>query len=434
MIAGVVVLSLLGASSGSLSLQDAERMAVEHSTEVRLARNALKSAWARADGVAAKTHPQLGIAATAERFDDKTTVGLAGTNFEVLGDHTEEASLQLIQVIDVNNVLGTAHAQARVAALAEQYGVRARISDQILGTKIAFMNVLRAGQGVRVAQSSLDAYREQLRLTTSLWKQGVGQRIDVYRATSQVANAEKEFVQRQNDLNMARSVLNDQIGVPLNTSTELQDVPEIDPKGVSIPISQAEILSADAIKQRSEAKSAALGVIAAKKGIKVARSSLDPTVSLAVARSYFPTTSFSYPRQSMGVLTLSVSIPIFDGGEARAKVDDARATLDSAKTQELQVHRAISLQVQSAVLGVETARKSLEAATAALTAAVAARDLAGQRFANQVGLYLEVTDAQAALSAAEAGRVNAAYDLLIADAQLQRATRDLSITAQEKAN
>jgi outer membrane protein TolC len=318
-----------------------------------------------------------------------------------------------------------------MAALAQEYAVRSRISDQILATKIAFVNALRAGEGVRVAQSTLDAYREQLRITTELWKQGTGQRIDVYRATSQVANAEKDLVERQNDLDMARSVLNDEIGVPLDSNMSLEDVRESISKDGRRDSDRSETLIELAKRQRSESKSAALGVIAAQKGIKLARSSSDPTVLLALSGSYFPTTSFTYPRQSVGVLTLSVNIPIFDGGEARARVEEARATLDTVKTQEQQVQRAIALQVQNAWDGVLSARKSLQAAITSLTAAISARNLAGQRFENQVGLYLEVTDSQAALSAAQASQINAAYDLLIADAQLQRATGDLTLSAQE---
>jgi outer membrane protein TolC len=428
MIAQVIALTLVSLSPPAVSLDEAERMAVAHSTEVRAARDSLKSAWARAGVISAKSHPQVGIAASAERFDDKTSVGLAGTSFEVLGDHTEEADLQIIQVIDVGNLLGTAHAQARIAATAAEFAVRSRISDQILGTKIAYMNVLRAAQGVKVAQATLDAYREQLKTATALWKQGIGQRIDVYRATSQVANAEKDLVQRSNDLNMARSVLNDQIGLPLGTATQLAEIPASEYQAGNEAV---EALSSAALKHRSEAKSAALGVAAAQKGIRLARASNDPTVALAVSCAYFPTTSFSYPRQSIGTLSLTVNIPIYDGGEARAKSDDAAATLDTAKAQEEQVRRAISLQVQNALNGVESARKSVLAAEASLQAAIEARALAQQRFENQVGLYLEVTDAQAALSAAQAGRVNATYDLRIAEAQLERAIGDLTVPAQE---
>ena len=82
------------------------------------------------------------------------------------------------------------------------------------------------------------------------------------------------------------------------------------------------------------------------------------------------------------------------------------------------------MQVQNAALDVETARKREIAARAELEAAIAARKLAQQRFESQVGLYIEVTDAQSALTAAQAAKVQATYDLLTARAQLAHALND----------
>lgn len=418
--------ALIAIPQAPVSLEEAERIAVAHSTDVRVAQNSLKSAWARAGQVASKTRPQLGLSGSASRFDDKTTVSLGGASIQMMSDHTEDVALQLVQVLDVTNQIGTAYAQAKLGALAEEYSVKAHISDQILNTKTTYLNVLRAAQGVKVAESSLEAYRQQLKTTTALYKQGVGQKIDVHRATSQVATAEKDLVQRQNDLNMARSTLNDQLGLPLDSDTQLIDPPHTDLPNMTVRDS----LFALASDRRAEMKSASLGVKAAEKGIKLARSTTDPTVTLALAGNYYPTTSFSSPRQSTGTLTLSVNIPIYDGGEARARVEDARASLDTAKAQEQQVKRAVFLQVQNAALDVESARKTLSATESALKAAVAARDLASQRYEGQVGLYLEVTDSQAALSAAQAARVNAAYDLMIAEARLERALGDLPVPTQ----
>jgi outer membrane protein len=145
---------------------------------------------------------------------------------------------------------------------------------------------------------------------------------------------------------------------------------------------------------------------------------------LSLSGTHNPTTSFEAPREDVGTLTLSLSIPIFDGGFAREKVNEARSLVNSAKAREDRIRRDIALQVQNAALDVETARKREIAARAELEAAIAARKLAQQRFESQVGLYIEVTDAQSALTAAQAAKVQATYDLLTARAQLAHALND----------
>lgn len=431
MIAGLIAASISIGGTPDLTIRQAERLAVQHSTEIRSARDALKSAWALAGRVEAKTRPQIGLSGTASRFDDRTAVPFGGTEFEMLGNHNEELSLQLVQVLDLSNQLGTAHAQARLAAMSDSFALLATISDQILTTDVAFINVLRAKQGVGVAEATLTAYREQLRTVTELWEQGVGQRIDVHRATSQVASAEKDLVERQNDLALARSVLNDQLGYPLSEDVALNEA-GFAPEGAPNTAGEFEALATYAGKHRSECKAATLAVVAATKGIKLARSDYEPTFYVALTGNYYPTTSFSYPRQSVGALTLGVSIPIFDGGEARARAQEARATVDSAKAQQDHVQRLIALQVQQALLNLHSARRALEAAAAALQSATAAKSLALQRFQNQVGIYLEVTDAQAALAGAQASQIAAKYDVEIARAQLARAIGDLEVPATEE--
>jgi len=163
-------------------------------------------------------------------------------------------------------------------------------------------------------------------------------------------------------------------------------------------------------------------VRAAEKGIKLARAPYEPRFSIGLAGNYYPTTSFQYVRHSTAALTIGVTIPLFDGGQARERVREARAVVESAKAREDRVRRDVALQAQNASLDVETARKRLDASNAAVAAALAARDLAQQRYENQVGLYLEVTDAQAALTQAQAAQVDAVYDLLTAQARLDRAT------------
>ena len=177
----------------------------------------------------------------------------------------------------------------------------------------------------------------------------------------------------------------------------------------------------EALDRRPEALAASMEVLAAQKGVSIARTGNSLGAFISVSGTRYPTTSFALPRQEVGALTFGVSIPIFDGGLTRERVKEAKAGVEGAKARQEQTRRGIALEVQNAALDVETQRKRLDAATVALTAATAARKLAQQRFESQVGLYIEVTDAQSELTAAQAAQVEATYDLLTAKAQLARA-------------
>ncbi len=418
--ASAFALASQGAAQGAspLSLADVVRETRAHSAEVQAARSDLRAAQARIGQQNARRLPQIGLVGSATRFDKASNLSFGGQRVEVVPDHLETLTLQLDQTLDFTNQIGSAVAQARLFALASEYGLASVDADASLTGTAAYYDLLRAEQSVRVAQAALDAYREQFKTNVRLFEGGVGQKIDVLRAQSQVADAERELVRRQNAVSSARSHLNDLIGRPLDEATTVV------PTGGAAP---AEIrndrpaLIAQALDRRSEILASATEVRAAEKGIKLARASTDPRFSVGLAGNYYPTTSFQYVRQNTAAITLGVTIPIYEGGLARERVREARALVDAAKARRDRVGRDVALQVQNAALDVETARRRLAAANVAVAAASAARDLAQRRYEAQVGLYLEVTDAQAALTQSQAAQVDATYDLLTAQARLSRA-------------
>lgn len=404
-----------------VSLSDAIKLANEHSTIIHLAKNDLDAAKARLGQRNAKSLPSLGFSGSATRFDDATNVNFGGNTLPLLPDHQEQLSLALTQDLNISGYVGATIAQSKLLYLSAGYAVEAAKQDQELTTTTAFYAVRRAEQAVEVAKASLEDYKQQLATTTKLFQGGIGQKIDVYRAQSQVADSERELTRRRNDLSSANSVMNDLLGRPLDDPLVLVE-PEVVPASTEItqPDDHSKLI-AQALDRRSEALAAHLQVAAAEKGIKVAQAANGANASVSLGGTHYPTTSFSSPRENVGTLTVMVSVPIFDGGLGREQVNEARSMVRSAKEREIETRRAIALQVQKADLDVETARKSLDAAKVALKAADAARKLAQERYEAQVALYLEVTDAQSALTAAQAALVDATYDLITAQARLSRA-------------
>jgi outer membrane protein TolC len=159
----------------------------------------------------------------------------------------------------------------------------------------------------------------------------------------------------------------------------------------------------------------------AQTGIKLARAGLEPRLGINLSGDYYPTVSFSYPRQQTAAITAMLTIPLYDGGATRDKIGEARLRKDNAETSVDSIKSNISLDTRNAYLNWLTAANQIEAANSALRQAIATRQLAQIRYEGQVGLYLEITDAQTALVAAENNQVNAVYDYLVARAQFKNA-------------
>ncbi|MCS7309649.1 MAG: TolC family protein, partial [Armatimonadetes bacterium] len=120
-------------------------------------------------------------------------------------------------------------------------------------------------------------------------------------------------------------------------------------------------------------------------------------------------------------LSVTATYPLFDGGAARASVREAKAGYDSALQQLEQLKLSVRLDVEQAYLSRAEAQERLNAARKALEAARVNYEAALESRKEGVSSLIEVINAQVALVNAETNFVQAIYDLLAADARLQRA-------------
>lgn len=419
--------------------------ALQSSADVQTATRNVEIDRKRADEAGAAGRPNVDASGTAIRYDQATKIALGGgPPIQVTPTHQEILSLNVSNRFDLTGQIRAAVSQYRLQSLADQFVLGQIRNARILRAQSIYFNTLRAKHQVDVAKASLTNFQRQLTDATNLNLAEVGQKIDVLRAQTQVATAEQNLTTAQNNLGIAIISFNDLVGRPLDAPVQLADPPGVvfqqpitDFTSVGaptvkdtapLPAAPAEVSAIDVNKalltangQRPEILQAQVNVRVAETGIKLARAGLEPTFSLSAAGNYYPTPSFQFPRQRTAQLTATVTIPLYDGGATRDRVQEARLRTQNAQTSLASTRSDVALDVRQAYLNLATAAQQIGAASAALQSAIGARQLAELRYKGQVGLYLEVTDAQAALVQAENNQVDAVYNYLVARAQFQNA-------------
>jgi outer membrane protein TolC len=398
----------------------------------------------RSDEAKAAGRPHVSAEGQATRYDQATKVSIGGgPAIEVLGNHSELLALNATDNLDLTGQIHAAATQAQLQSLEDRLVAQQIANRRILNARTVYYNLLRAQHRVAVAQASLANASAQQKTAVQLNQQQVGQKIDVYRANTQVASAQQQLTAAQNDLGIARQNFNNLVGQPVDTPIIVDDIPGVtvgqsitsaSQVGAPAPnielysVPQTDLQSIDlprtidqAYTRRPEVLAAELEVRVQQTGIKIARSGLEPTLTLAAGGDYYPTTSFQSPRQRTAAVTATLNIPLYDGGATRDRVNEAKLRTQNAETTLSSRKSDVSLDVGQAYLNLITAASQIDAANTALQQAVAARQLAQIRYEGQVGLYLEVTDAEAALVSAENNQVNAVYDYLVAKAQYENA-------------
>ncbi len=427
----------------TFNLQQTIQAALASSTALAIANKTLERDAAAIDASASQARPQLGASGIYTHLDSPIKIAFGAQTIVVQPDNTQTITGQATLPIDITGAIRETTDASRLQYLADRFDRDSVFNNRVLFAQTSYFTLLRAEHQVDVAQSALQNAQTQETIAQQQFQGGVGQRIDYLRAQTQVATAQQNLLAAKNSLQNEQNAFNDLLGRPLNAPVEAVDAAGVS-TGLAVEVNANDMSSVDAgtgtlyvpalsptvsldnglqIAQQTRPELLADEVIkqADEKQIQIARTALYPKLSLSAVGDYYPVTDFQAPRHSLGIFSATLTIPLYDGGLTRDRVKEARATAQSAALLLGSDKTDVELAVRQAYTNLITAAQDISAANSALQEAVAARRLAQIRYANGVGLYLEVTDAESALTQAETQQVNAVYDYLTARAQYDNA-------------
>jgi len=383
------------------------------------------------------------------------TVALAPGESYIHRIAAEAYGIQATLPLDISHLVAAATDQAKFQEIAARLDINRTRNNVVFQVENAFYAVLRTQALVNVANENLQNSMERLRDAGARYEARAVAYIDVVRAQTDVANDQKGVIQAKNAVSNAIALLANAMGIDVTTNLRVTDKGAVTqppaaeppqpfdpmkplPAAPTTPIQPSDVAEAngmvlgpafqsvvnEALTNRPEPMEVDANIAAAKKGVQVARRSELPSLAFSVGYFDLRTQSGSFVNEPQAYV--GFSIPLYDGGVARARVQQANATVSSLITQKRQVVDAVTLDVQQAYLSLVQARDQVAVANQALNQAREGFSLAKVRYqtgvSSRAGIspLLELSDAQAALTLAEQNQVNAIYDYNAAQAQLNR--------------
>jgi len=128
--------------------------------------------------------------------------------------------------------------------------------------------------------------------------------------------------------------------------------------------------------------------------------------------------------EDVGKIGITVDIPIFEGGRIRAQIAKERAQLHAARQRLRKLELQIRLEVETAVLTVNSAGARVRVTQKSIAEAEESLRIERAKYDYGKGAIVDVLDAQAALLGAQTSYHRALADFNIATAQVQLATGD----------
>ncbi len=305
----------------------------------------------------------------------------------------------------------------RAAQASEQSLEADRFTQQdtvVLNVKQAYFNVLATHRLLAVADETVRQNHKHLEQAEGRYKVGLAAKFDVTQAQVQLASAELNQLTARNSVAIAREMLRNALGLTVPLDFDIVDT--FDVHSVQITEDQALVAAYD---KRPELQSIQAQEFSTTEQIKSLQKSYLPNIT---SSGNYQWSGSDYPLQSNWNVGAAVNISIFNGGLTTAQVAEQKANLSNLKFNEELLRQSIALEVRQATLNLQQAAESIRVAEKGQQQARENLALAEGRYSTGVGNIIELTDAQASRTTAEANYVQALYSYKTTVAALEKAT------------
>jgi len=304
--------------------------------------------------------------------------------------------------------------QARAAARAARQGDAAFRQQLIRQVAEAYQGVHTARAYIKVAEESVAAATEYVRVTESLLKQGMAVKSDVLTARVNLGDARLRVAEAGRREAAALDQLKLLLGRPLTDALDVgaanaTAMPEGDEAAL---LEQARTAHPGLLARREQ-------TAAARAQVEAARAGRRPQLNV-MARQDWNDDGIGLSASSYtvaGVLNWNA----FDGGIANAGIDRASAGYAETEANLRQAEAAIQFQIRDARRQTQEAEIRAGAREAAVADAEEAQRLTRKRYENGLATMVDLLSAQTQLDKARADLVSARHDREVGRIELKRA-------------
>lgn len=357
------------------------------------------------------------------------------------------ASLPIYNGMRINN---TIH-QSTADYMAYQLDLQKTKNDVIINVASLFITVVFNQELVENARFQLESSQQQLDRTRRQVEVGALPKSDELSLSAQVATNELNLVQQENALSFSILQLKQALQIPANQPFEIE-IPEISPEELVLDQNPDEVY--DIAKQTMpEVKSAELRVESSYYAVKAARGNLYPRLSLVgnIQTNYSSTSEYRFvsdggytqTQRQIGfyngspvyaaaptgdvqyyglvdqfrdniyrVLSLQLSIPVFNNYQARTTLQRSRITNERAKISRQETANVLRQNVETAYNDAVAASKTYNSSLKQVQAREEAYRMVQQRYEIGAANYVEYQVAENDLFQARSDLARAKYNFI----------------------
>lgn len=338
---------------------------------------------------------------------------LENVNEQFLPNNFQESKFRIIQPLFNSNIYFNRRAKQALISV-EEAKKQAFRQDVAKDIRIAYFTYLKTVEVGKIYQETAPLLEEILRVNERLVANDKATREVVYSAQHELSKLAQQQAQALRQEQMAKAYVNFLLNRPLDQMVEIDS-------GFRQIILEEELVDLEdiAMQERKELRQLTLAQAANTEAIGLQRAAWLPQVNAVVDVGF---QGFGYnwgKEQDFWLGQVALQWDLFQGGQRKARVQQARIDQEILLQQQSQLENQLKLQVQEAFYKLTEAQSAIEAAKAGLKSARQAFRLTEKKYRQDQANFLELTDARTRLTQARISLTIASFDLLSQQAELQ---------------
>jgi outer membrane protein len=401
----------------TLTLADAEKMAIENHPQIQAAQYQANAAKAQVTQARSAYYPQVFGSLTGAKSETDSRVAAGSLSNSIIFDRYANG----ITVGQLVTDFGRTHEFVKSAGLraqAQQENVVTSRADVLVAVDQAYYAVLKSQAVLKVAEETVKDRQIVSDQVTELEKNKLKSGLDVSFANVNLAQAQLLLIQAQNNLQASYADLSTALGYPDQKSFILSDesAPSAPPADITQLISQA-------LQDRPELIGGRMSVNSAQSYATGERDLWFPTISTIAVAGLTPVREAALGSR-YAAAGFNVNIPIFNGRQFNALHAEATAQAHAQEQYLRDLQNRVTRDVRKAWLDANSAFERLGVTQQLLNQATQALDLAQQRYKLGLSSIIELSLAQLNMTQAEISQTSAKYDYAAAMSVLRFQTGD----------
>lgn len=408
-------LAWIPAFSQKLTLAEASALALKNNPRIRLDALAPLIANESVTGISAALYPTINVQSTAAAALTDSRLAAGALNNPIIFSRLAFGASASQLLTDFGRTANLVES-AKLRADSQLQFVQATRAQILLAVHRAFYSALRARKVKQVAEKTLSARQLLLDQVSTLAKNGLRSTLDVSFAEVNVSEAMLSAVTVQNELDGALAELSALLGYPQPQRFDLVE-PDLDSD--QPPVATEWIF--EAMRNRPEVAALRLERESAARYAKAEEKLSMPTIAAVGNAGVAPFHTDRLNRR-FAAAGVTFNLPLFNGHLFDARKREAQLRLQAVDQRLKELENAVAREVTLVALNANTAYQRI-----ALTAQLARQagltvELAQERYNLGLSSFVELSQAQLNLTAAEIRNAAARYDY-----QLVRSTIEFQL-------